>query len=145
MKPALILTALKTQLQNSSTLSYITDGNIMLGVREGITMYPCIVIEPLELAEAEYAYTQERLTMSVAITGHIQVQNKDKQFVGDANTKGILDIENDIKLALDSDRTIGGTAIHMNVRGSVYDFVNYPVRSVTINVDILLEQTKGTR
>lgn len=145
MKPATILSAIQTQLQNSANLSYITDGNIMLGVRETIPRFPSIIIEPSELAETEYAYPKQRLTFSIAIIGYIEVMNNDKQFVGDATTKGILDLENDIKLALDSDRTLGGAAHHLNIRRSVYDFVNFPVRSVTINIDILLEQTMSTR
>jgi hypothetical protein len=145
MKPSLILNAIQDQLQASTNLSYVSDSNILLGVRERIPLFPCILIEPINLDETEFAYTKQRLTLSIAIMGYIQVTDMDKQFVGDANIKGILDIENDIKLALDSDRTLAGNAMHVIIRNSVYDFVNYPVRSVTINVDILLEQTKATR
>lgn len=145
MKPADVLNALKEQLQDATGLSYIHDERVFLGVRERITIFPSILIEPSQIVEEDYAYPTERLKMTVAIYGYVEVHDPEKQFVGDDNVKGILDLENDIKLALDSDRTLGGEAMHLDIRNSVYEFVNYPVRSVTINVDILFQQVRGSR
>jgi len=144
-KPADVLNQIKTQLANYSGLSYVNDESIFLGVRESITIFPCIIIEPISISEQDNAYPNERLTMRVAVMGYINCTDKDKQIVGNSNDKGILDVENDVKLALDSDRTLGGNAIHLDIAETTYQFVEYPIRSFAINIDVLFQQTKGTR
>jgi len=144
-KPSEILTALKAQLQNNSNLSYVNDAAILLGIRKELTIFPSIVIERISNSEANYVYPKKRLTMKVAIVCFIDVKDKDKQIVGDANVKGTMDIENDVKLALDSDLTLGGKAFKLEIIDSLDDFIDYPIRSVEIIVDIKYEQTKGTR
>jgi hypothetical protein len=146
MNAETILTNLKTQLQNSSSLSYVTDGNIFLGRRESMTIYPAIIIVPFEEPESDHAYPMERITLSLGIIGLLKVQNPDKHIIGDATTKGIMDFKKDILKALDGDRTLSGSAIHMMIRNKVYDTIeNFPMIGVTINVDILFEQLQGTR
>ncbi len=145
MNAETILASLKTQLQNNANLSYVNNNNIFIGKRESIIMYPTIVIVPLEESESDHAYPTERVVLSAAIVGIIKVHSQDKHIIGDATTKGIMDVRKDILLALDSDRKINSTAIHMMIRNKVYDYENFPEVGVTINVDILFEQTIGTR
>ena len=145
MKADSILSALITQLKNNSNISYVSDGAILLGVRKGITVYPTIIIEPESISELSFAYPMQRLVMKVAIIGYIHVLNTEKQIVGDTTTKGILNFENDVKLALDADRTIAGNANHLDIVDTSYDFVDFPYRSFTMNVEILFEQVKNTR
>lgn len=145
MKAATILTTLINQLKASTDISYVSDASILLGVREKILNFPAIIIEPTGLKEANYAWPKQRLTMNVGIIGYIQVMNAEKQIVGDTITKGIMDFENDVKLALDSDRTLGGQAINLTIVDTSYDFVDFPYRSFTMNVEILFEQVQKTR
>lgn len=145
MKAADILDALVTQLKNNADINYVSDASIMLGVREKVSNFPAIIIEPGSITEMSFAYPKQRLMMKVAIIGYIHVLNVDKQIVGDANTKGILDFENDVKLALDADRTLAGEAINLDIVDTSYDFVDFPYRNFTMSVEILFEQTRGTR
>lgn len=140
-----VLTALVTRLKNDSNLSYVNDELILQGVRESMTVYPLIIVEPLGTTEVEYAYPKQRLNMRVAIMCYIQTHDKDKQIVGDSNIKGVMDIANDVALALDGDRTLGGNAIHLDIVEYQYEFAEYPVRNVSLVADILFEQTVGTR
>jgi hypothetical protein len=144
-KPANILSQLQTQLKNSSDLSYVDDNNIFLGAREGISQFPCIVLEPLNIGEVDHAYPKQRLTMTVAVVGFISITNKDKQIVGDATEKGVMDFENDVKKAICSDITLGGYAIDIALTMTAYEFVEYPTRSFSINCEILFEQVSSTR
>lgn len=145
MKLASILAALETQLQAATSLSYVNDTMIMQGFREGVVNFPCLFIEPIGNKEEDFAYPKERCTFRVALMGFLRVNDKDKQIVGDSNTKGIVDFENDIKLAIDDDRTIGGTCIHADIVESTYEYKEYPIRGVTVAVEFLFEQTKATR
>jgi hypothetical protein len=143
--PAEVLTALHTQLTDDTTLSEYVK-NIYLGIRENITAFPFIIIEPIKTTETEERYGIQTLKMRVAVIGYIQSINKDTPIIGDTNNKGILDIENDIKKAIDSSRTLSGNCIHTSLAGeSTYDISNYPVRAVQINIDILFEQQSNVR
>jgi hypothetical protein len=144
-KPSEILAQLQNQLKASADLNYINDENIFLGVRDSITQYPCIVIEPLGMIEGDYVYPKQKLHFKIAVVGFIHVTNKDKQIVGDTTDKGILDLENDVKKAISSDITLGGYAIKAASEETAYDFVEFPVRSFSINLDVLFEQIATTR
>jgi hypothetical protein len=144
-KPAEILTQLQTQLQGSADLSYVTDTNVFLGVRENITQFPCIVIEPLGMTELDYVYSKQKLHFRISVVGFIHVTNKDKQIVGDTTDVGILDLENDVKKAISSDITLGGYAIKTEIQETAYEFVEFPIRSFSINLDVMFEQTAATR
>lgn len=144
-KPSDITTALITLLKNSSYLTYVGQSQFLVGVRESITQFPCIILEPVSGLEKEHVYPVERITRRYAIMGYILVTNKDLQIVGNSAIKGIDDMENDIKLALDSDRTLGGKAIFVHIVDSKCDFVSYPVRDITITIDVDFQQTRGTR
>ncbi|HNX82478.1 MAG TPA: hypothetical protein PKL77_10080 [Candidatus Omnitrophota bacterium] len=144
-KPADILSALKTQLENSAQISYVK--NVFLGDRESVTEFPCIIIEPTNINEVENVYPRQDMAMKVNIIGVIRCTNKDKQIAGDATDKGILDLLNDIELALDSDRQLGLSSgvIHSRVVNVDMGRVDYPARFIIITVEILYRQTKGTR
>jgi len=137
-----ILTQLKTQLDNELTYP------IFLGIREELTQFPCIIIEPIGIAEGvdgEAVYNRVDATLTVGIYGYVRVHNKDKQIIGDSNTKGVVDVARDIKLAIDSDRTLSGKAIHTTIIDTVFSIVDYPFREVQVNLEILYRQTKGVR
>jgi len=142
-KPADILSQLKTILENSSDLSYVK--NVFLGYREGIVQFPVIILEPVRIVESDGVYGRQDLRLSVAIIGFISVKNKDKQIVGDANYKGILDFENDVKKAISADRTLGGYAIHTTFIETRYEFVEYPVRGFAIDVEVRFRQDTKER
>ncbi len=144
-KPTEILSQLQTQLKNSSALAYIDDNNIFLGTRENITQFPCIVLEPLGIREIDSTYPKQKLTLTIAVVGFINVIDKDKQLIGDAVQKGVMNFENDVKKAISSDITLNGYAIDTNLTMTAYEFVEYPIRSFVINVEILFEQIAKER
>lgn len=148
-KPADVLAQLKTQLQNSANLSYVDDANIFLGAREGVTVFPAICIERVEMVEEEYVYPKARLKMICEVIILVKCEDKDKQLSGDPSgspaIRGTLDVENDVKLAIDSDRTLGGKAIHLEILDSADGVVEFPIRSVNLRVSIWFEQTRAVR
>jgi len=146
MTPASIVSAIKTLLANSTYLNYINDANIFLGFRESISIFPCIIIEPLGDTLTNEAMPNEYLILNVNITAYIQVHDKDKQIVGDTQTKGVLDVENDIKKALSSNSTLGlAEVIDTKIISSVHDFEQYPVRGFAINLEVHYKQNRTTR
>ncbi len=146
MTPASIVSAIKTLLANSTYLNYINDANIFLGFRESISIFPCIIIEPLGDTLTNEAIPNEYLILNVNITAYIQVHDKDKQIVGDTQTKGVLDVENDIKKALSSNSTLGlAEVIDTKIISSVHDFEQYPVRGFAINLEVHYKQNRTTR
>lgn len=145
-KPAEILEQLRDQLQGSANLSYVKDEMIFLGARDGLTFFPVICIEREELVEEEYAYPLARLKMTVQLLIFIKTEQKEYQLVGDGSSvKGTLDIENDVKLAIDSDRTLGGKAIHTEILNSVDGIAEYPVRTVDMRLSVWFQQTRSVR
>lgn len=146
MNTATILAKIQDVLQDSAFLSYVTDGNIFLGFREGISIFPCLIIEPISNKMAEESYPYEDLSLMINVTGYIQTFNKDKQLAGDANTKGVLDFENDVKKALSADYTLGlSDVVDTRLVSTAYDFEQYPVRGFSINVEVLFKQDRTTR
>ncbi len=146
MTPASIVSAIKTALEDSSYLSYINDNSIFLGVRDSISVFPCIIIEPIGNTLTDEAMPNEYLILNVNITAYIQVYDKEKQIVGDTQTKGVLDVENDIKKALSSNSTLGlAEVIDTKIISSVHDFEQYPVRGFAINLEVHYKQNRTTR
>lgn len=148
-KPSEILSALQSQLQANSNLSYVDNAQIFLGAREGIATFPAICIERVDMEELEYAYPIARLKMTVELIILIKCEDKNQQLVGtpagNPAIRGTLDVENDVKLAIDSDRTLGGKAIHTEIQDSADGVVEFPVRSVNLRLSILFQQTRSTR
>ncbi len=141
--PAQAITALRTQLQDSDNLSYIK--KVYDGVREDNTLLPCIVLEADENNETFTGYPIVNLVFRVFIFCFIQVHNKDKQLVGDTKTKGILDVENDIKKAIGEDFTLGGVVETVNFGRTIYDQRYYPRRAIVVEANIEFKQNVNTR
>lgn len=139
-----ILTTLQSQLEDHANLSYLKGEKVLLGLREHITQFPCIVIEYIGQSEEDYTYNTQNIILRLAIIGFIECHVKDKQIVGDGTIKGIMDLENDIKKAIDSDRTIGGNAIHTYITDTDSD-VEFPIRFSTITIEIHYRQTSNVR
>ena len=146
MTPASILSAVQDALQNSADLSYINDADILLGVREGITTFPCVVIEVVGDRVVEESFQYEERAIGINIIGYIQVYDKDKQIVGDTNTKGVLDIENDIRKAISADITLGLADVYdTRLLTTVQDIDQYPIRGFAINIECHYRQSRLTR
>lgn len=145
MTPASIISAIKDKLEDNATLSgYIKQ--FLLGVRENITLFPCIIIEFVGDRLIAESYPNEQRILTANITAYVQVLNKDKQIVGDTNTKGVADVENDIRKALSSDNTLGLTDVYdSRIVSSVHDFEQYPVRGFAINFEVHYRQNRTTR
>jgi hypothetical protein len=127
-------------------LSYVNDANILLGVREALTMFPAILIEPISDELTGESIQYENRTLRVNVTAYIQVYDKDKQIVGDTNTKGVLDVENDIRKAISSDSTLGlSDTYDCRILSSIHDFEQYPVRGFGINLEVHYRQNRTTR
>lgn len=142
--PAIAIRALKTQLEDSSFLTYIK--KVYEGTRDDNTLLPCIVLEPVRNNEEFTGYPIVNTNFRVQIFAIMQVFNKDKQIVGDTKTKGVLDIENDIKKAIGADFTLGNAGIEtVNFIETLYDFTYYPRRGVSIEVEIEFKQNVITR
>jgi len=144
-KPVDIINQLLTQLQDSSALSYVQDANILKGARESITLFPCIVLEPIRITEKDYVYEKQRLVMNIAVVGFTKVLNKDDQITGSGDDRGIMTLENDVKKAISSDITLGGYAIDTNIKETVYELIEYPIRGFSINIEVLFEQDAVNR
>lgn len=145
-KPQDILNQIITQLQGASCLSYVDDTFILKGRRQSINNFPAIVVVPSGAVEESYAYPLERIKYRFDILGFIKTHDKDAYITGNGSTiKGIMDIENDIKLALDSDRTLSGYAIHTDIIGSENDTVDSVVEVTIVSVEVLFQQTMNVR
>lgn len=138
-KPLEILNKIQTQLQGSSDLTSVTDTHIFIGMRENITVFPSLIVELLSILEDNAAYGKQRLTMSVGVIGIVNTYDKDNQFTD------LLTLENNVKKALSADITLGGYSINLEFGETIYDIIEYPVRSFNIRVDILFEQTSTGR
>jgi hypothetical protein len=146
MTPASIVDKIKEKLQDSSFLSYIDDADIMLGVRENVTKFPCLVIEVVGDRLLEETYPYEERALGINIIGYIQVFDKDKQIVGDTNTKGVLDIDNDIRKVISADTTLGLADVYdTKLIAIVQDIEQYPIRGFAVNIEIHYRQNRVTR
>lgn len=142
-----VIAALQTQLTDDSTLSAYVKGKVLLGDREGVTIYPVIILEPMELLEADRTYPEQQCTLSVEVYGCVNVKDKDVQLIGDANTKGIMEMENDVKAAISADRTLGisGSDVWARITRTDYDRRFYPLRFFRMVVEIDFRQNSSSR
>ena len=141
-------TALITQLRNAlgsgGALEYVD--YVYEGLRDGVTSYPCIVVEPLREPEKMGALLGRMdVKLQVQVVGILKIHDKDLQIVGDATIKGIMDLKNDMAKAITSDHTLGGVVIDTNIIDARYDWSDYPHRSVTLEIEIDFEQDVQTR
>jgi len=143
--PSSILLEIQTQLRASSDLSAIDNSHILLGIRENITNYPSIFIEPLRIEDKDFVYQRQEMDFHIAILGYVKQTGSKDDLVADGSTDGILNLENKIKIALDGDRTLNAKVIHFWYVETVYDFYNYPIRNLGIEIGVRFRQTSGTR
>ncbi len=144
MIAATVWTQLITTLQNSSHLTYIK--NVFKGFRYNIEpeSMPCIMVEPVSNNEIEQDLNQYKkiyLNLEIAAFTYC-VSDPEKVIVGDANYKGILEIENDIRACLVSSYSLGGNVIDIKFDISLFDRYEdkYPIRGVLIPIKILYQQ-----
>lgn len=139
-----VLTALKTQLTNDATLAAYVK-NVFFGVRDGVPDFPCLVIEPAELQEADEVYGRQEIRLKVLIVGLLEGMDPELQIVGDGTTKGIVDFLLDVKKALSSDRTLGGKVIQTYIQSARFEYVEYPIRSFNLSVELFFRQDTTSR
>lgn len=146
-KPEDIITQIKTILEDDTTLSDYVKGGVMLGVRDSIVVYPCIIIEPLGSEESDDTYPTQRITYRFAIHCFLKTLNKDKQIVGDDKEKGIINFENDVKKALSSDKYLNSLVISSRVTGVRHDeeMPLFPIRNFVIEFETFYQQNATTR
>lgn len=144
-----IISQLKTYLQDDTTLStYVR--SVYLGVRTNIpdSDFPCIIIEPVSNLEDESQdlNTLQRCYFSAIVLGYVNVIDVDRQVVGDTVTKGIMDLENDIKIALSAFYpNLNSTCISFKFKNSTYDYEKFPIRGVSIEMEFYYQQNRLTR
>jgi len=143
-KPDEILSAVGSLLENDATLSgYVK--NFFIGKRVQQVTFPAIAVQQISITETNLTFGTQELIMTIGVHGALQVNNKDIQIVGDGTTKGILDLENDIKKALSSDRFLSGKAVMMSILNSNYHDGEYPIKEVTIELEIQFRQNTFSR
>ena len=139
-----VLTAFRDQLKNDATLcGYVR--NVFFGVRDGIPEFPCLVIEPSEIQEKDDVYGRQELRLKVLVIGFIEGQDPEMQIVGDSVRPGVVDFLLDVKKAISADRTLGGTVIQTYIQNARFEYVEYPIRSFNLSVEIFFRQGTLTR
>jgi hypothetical protein len=139
-----VFSGLKTLLENDATLkTYVK--TVWDGVKNSVPNFPMIVLEPLNKSESDDVYDRQEIRLQVAVVGYIECLDVDKQIIGDTNTKGIFNFENDLIKAISADRTLGGYAIHTYLKNTKYEFVEYPIRSFSLECEILFRQGSTSR
>lgn len=138
-----VLTALKAQLKAYAGLSYISE--VWTPARENVTQFPCLMLEPVRQEETEERHGVQTLRATVNISGYNKLTDPDLKLIGSGAIKGVLDIENEVKLAIDSDPSVAGNCIHAACKDTTYGELEDDVRYFSLNVEILYEQLTETR
>lgn len=139
-----VLTALSNQLKNNATLAAYVK-NVFFGVRDGIPDFPCLIIEPSELQETDDIYGRQELRFKVLIVGFIECLDPDLQICGVTGAPGIVDMILDVKKAISADRTLGGKVIQTFIQNAKFEYVEYPLRSFNLSVEMLFRQETTSR
>ena len=147
MKLETIWNKIKTILEGDAILSpYIKI--VYSGTRENIPVnnFPCIILEPTNAPEESVTMPHKtEINFTVTIWGYIKIFDVDKQIVGDETTKGILDLNFDIKKALGAHIDLDGECLYFSFPNTRFDFDSYPFRGVGIDMKITLRQNFVTR
>ena len=147
MKLETIFNKVKSILEADAVLkTYIK--KVYSGTRSDIptSNFPCIFLEPTDAPEKDVTIPHGiEVGFGMMIVAYIKVMDIDKQIVGDATTKGILDVNYDIKKALGAYVDLDGTCLTYTLPDTRFTFENYPFRGVEIDLDILLKQNFVTR
>ena len=118
------------------------------GTRENIPVnnFPCIILEPTNAPEEAITMPHKtEINFTVTIWAYVKIFDVDKQIVGDATTKGVLDVNFDIKKALGAHIDLGGECLYFSFPNTRFDFDSYPFRGVGIDMKITLRQNFVTR
>jgi hypothetical protein len=121
---------------------------IYSGTRENIPVnnFPCIILEPISAPEEAITMPSNmEINFTVTIWAYTKIFDVDKQIVGDATTKGILDINFDIKKALGAYDDLDGECLYFEFPDTRFDFDSYPFRGIGIDMKITLRQNFVTR
>ncbi len=141
--PSEIISALKAQLEASSFLSYVRQ--VYYERRESVALFPCIMIDVVSDEEEDMTFPLQNNYLTVELVAYIEVQNRDKSLVGDANTRSKLEFEKDIKKAVSADPTIGAYAIHAEITRTDFDNTNAPTYMLRMEIRINYSQNSITR
>ena len=118
------------------------------GTRDDIlvNMFPCIILEPANAPEEAITMPHNtEINFTATIFGYIKIFDVDKQIVGDDITKGILDLNFDIKKALGAHIDLDNECLYFSFPDTRFDFSSYPFRGVEIDMKITLRQSFVTR
>lgn len=152
-----VLNQVKTVLDADATLAVATKAYIKridLGLRRGLAKadFPCIQIEPAVQTESVEPYPNVDAHLMLHIVAYTHVFDIPVLLTGDANYKGVLDLEQDIKKALGSYQfpTLGLSGLieftfprtEFTISENVAEF---PVRGVIIDMDCHYRTTLDTR
>lgn len=147
MKLEDIWNKIKTILKEDIVLSpYIKI--VYSGTRENIPVnnFPCIILEPVNAPEEPVTMPHNtEINFTITIWAYIKIYDVDKQIVGDATTKGVLDVNFDIKKALGTYLDLDGECLYFSFPDTRFDFDSYPFRGVGIDMKITLRQSFVTR
>jgi len=139
-----VLTAFRDQIKNDETLcAYVK--NVFFGVRDGIPEFPCLVIEPSEIQESDDVHGRQEIRVKLIVIGFMQNEDPEMQIVGDLARPGIVDFLLDVKKAISADRTLGGNVIQTYIQGARFEYVEYPLRSFNLSVELFYRQSTTLR
>lgn len=136
---------LVTTLQNDETLSgYIK--NVFKSYRYNVEpdSMPCIFVDIASNNDVQQEiHNYKKLWLGLKIIAYTyNITQPDKAVVGDADYKGVLDIENDIRACLEASYQLGCRAIDIKFEPTVfYDFKEFPYRGFEIPIKILYQET----
>ena len=142
MKLEDIWNKVKIILENDAVLStYIKI--VYEGTRDNIPVnnFPCLILEPTNAPEEPVTMPHKtEINFTATIFGYIKIFDVDKQIVGDETTKGVLDVNFDIKKALGAHTDLDGECLYFSFPDTRFDFSSYPFRGVEIDMKITLRQ-----
>jgi hypothetical protein len=108
------------------------------------------MIEPVKDGEIEQDFNQiKNVFFDVEIYAVSSNVPHDfaKTIIGDGDSKGILDISNDIRACLQSSYNLGGNVIDIRFEQITFgeaEIGKYPVRGLVMPIRILYRQTEGS-
>lgn len=145
-KPQDILSQIQATLKNDATLNtYVKD--VLLERRESITRdhLPIILLEHKSNEERKAQYPKLDNFFSLNIVAIAYAFDVNLHPIGDANYKGDLEFENDIKKALSQDITLNGKALEFEFPLTNYGLKDYPAHGFEINMIVHYRQDFITR
>lgn len=133
-----VLTGLKTQLEADTYLKTVIK-RVFLGMRETITLFPCILIEIMSVEESNSNWPIQDITLNLALIVYKKITDADNQL------SDMVDLTNAVKKAIGLDHTIGGKAIQTKIVEEHHEFIDYPTRSAALAVNVYFRQTMNVR